>query len=182
MNWSTIDNKCTERQRIYLAHQPPSMMMFDPVIWLAASEQRKTIISATCVHTPHRHVPSTPSVAQHLIQSVSSAQSTSRNHCSLQTTFACHLTGSCPKYFLTFAFFHLHKPISAFRALTLLAGCLEEHLACKKLSDEVLTWLSVWSDLICIWSNWFHCHAVISCFIKIQSDASLSRLSWKRGR
>jgi len=31
----------------------------------------------------------------------------------------------------------------------------EEHLACKKLSDEVLAWLSVWSEvqMICIWSS-----------------------------
>jgi len=42
---------------------------------------------------------------------------------------------------------------TAFSASTLLAQ--EEHLACKKLSDEVLAWLSVWSkvQMICIWSN-----------------------------
>ena len=33
--------------------------------------------------------------------------------------------------------------ISAFSALTLLAGRQEGHPACKKLSDEVLVWLSV---------------------------------------
>jgi len=46
----------------------------------------------------------------------------------------------------------------------------EEHLVCIKLSDEVLTWLSVWSEvqMICIWSNWCHCHSIISCFLKIQ--------------
>jgi len=40
-------------------------------------------------------------------------------------------------------------------ALTLLAGSQEEHLACKKLRDEMLTWLSVWRDvqLICPWSS-----------------------------
>jgi len=39
--------------------------------------------------------------------------------------------------------------------LTLLAGHQEEHPACKKLSDEVLVWLSVWSEvqMICIWSS-----------------------------
>jgi len=46
------------------------------------------------------------------------------------------------------------------------------HLAqvCKKMSDEVLAWLSVWSEvqMICIWSSWCHCHPIISCFIKIQ--------------
>jgi len=42
-----------------------------------------------------------------------------------------------------------------FNALTLLVGRPEEHLACKKLSDEVLVWLSVWSkvQVICIWST-----------------------------
>ena len=45
----------------------------------------------------------------------------------------------------------------------------EEHPACKKLSHEVLAWLSVWSELqmICILSSWCHCHPIISCFIII---------------
>ena len=40
----------------------------------------------------------------------------------------------------------------AFSALTFLVGHQEEHLACKNLSDEVLTWLSVWSmlQIVCI--------------------------------
>jgi len=48
----------------------------------------------------------------------------------------------------------------ALSALTLLVGCQEEHLACKKLSNEVLVWLSVWSgvQIVCIWSSWCHCH------------------------
>jgi len=35
----------------------------------------------------------------------------------------------------------------------LLVGRQEEHPACKKLSDEVLAWLSVWSEvqMICVW-------------------------------
>jgi len=43
----------------------------------------------------------------------------------------------------------------AFSALTLLVGHQEEHLAFKKLSDEVLLWLSVWSEvqIVCIWSS-----------------------------
>ena len=36
---------------------------------------------------------------------------------------------------------------SAFSALTLLAGRQEGHQACKKLSSEVLAWLSVWSEM-----------------------------------
>ena len=34
-----------------------------------------------------------------------------------------------------------------FGALTLLVGRQEEHPACKTLSDEVLAWLSVWSEV-----------------------------------
>jgi len=57
----------------------------------------------------------------------------------------------------------------AFSALTLLAGRQEEHPTCRKLSDEVLAWISVCSQvqIICIWSSWCHCHPIISCFIKI---------------
>ena len=42
--------------------------------------------------------------------------------------------------------------------------------ACKKLSDEVPTWLSVWSEVqtSCIWSSLCHCHTIISCFMQIQ--------------
>jgi len=48
----------------------------------------------------------------------------------------------------------------AFNALPLLVWHQEEHPACKKLSDEVLWWLSVWSDvhIVCIWSSWCSCH------------------------
>ena len=42
--------------------------------------------------------------------------------------------------------------VSAFSALTLLVGRQEGHPARKKLSSEVLAWLSVWSEVqICIW-------------------------------
>ena len=37
--------------------------------------------------------------------------------------------------------------ICAFSALTLLVGWQEGHPACKKLSGEVLAWLSVWSEV-----------------------------------
>jgi len=42
----------------------------------------------------------------------------------------------------------------AFSVLTLLIG-QKEHLACKKLSDEVLAWLSVWYkvQMIFVWSS-----------------------------
>jgi len=35
----------------------------------------------------------------------------------------------------------------AFSVLALLVGRQEEYLACKKLSDEVLAWLCVWSKM-----------------------------------
>jgi len=39
-------------------------------------------------------------------------------------------------------------------ALTLLVGWQEGHPACKKLSGEVLAWLSVWSKVLtCIWPS-----------------------------
>jgi len=43
----------------------------------------------------------------------------------------------------------------AFSALTLLVGRQEEHPACKKLTDKVLAWSSVWSEvqMICTWSS-----------------------------
>ena len=37
--------------------------------------------------------------------------------------------------------------ISSFSAVLLLVGRQEGHLACKKLSGEVLAWLSVWSKV-----------------------------------
>ena len=56
---------------------------------------------------------------------------------------------------------------SAFSALTLLVGQQEGHPACKKLSDEVLAWLSVWSDVqICMWPSWCHCHSLSLASVK----------------
>jgi len=69
-----------------------------------------------------------------------------------------------------------------------LAGRQEEHPACKKLSDGVLAWLSVWTvaQMICIWSSWCHCHpsslATVKSRMVYLSGASLPRLSWKKGR
>jgi len=58
----------------------------------------------------------------------------------------------------------------------------------KKLSDEVLAGLSLWSQtqMICIQSSWRQCHQIISWFSKIQKrfyfpGASLPRLSRKGG-
>jgi len=51
-----------------------------------------------------------------------------------------------------------------------MVGHQEEHPASKKLSNEVLAWLPVWSEvqIIRIWSIWCHCHPIIPCFVKIQ--------------
>jgi len=45
--------------------------------------------------------------------------------------------------------------LTIFSSLTLLVGHQEENPACKKLSDEVLAWLSVWSkvQMSCILSS-----------------------------
>jgi len=86
-------------------------------------------------------------------------------------------------------FSSFHYRVIAFSALMLLVGHQEEHPACKKLSDEVLARLSVWSkvQMICIRSSWCHWHPVISCFIKIQNDLTFLVLAYpgcagKRGR
>jgi len=44
---------------------------------------------------------------------------------------------------------------SALTLLVLLVGWQEEHPGHKKLSDVVLVWLSVWSEvqMICVWSS-----------------------------
>ena len=37
----------------------------------------------------------------------------------------------------------------------------------KKLSSEVLAWLSVWSEVqICIWPSWCHCHSLSLASVK----------------
>ena len=45
--------------------------------------------------------------------------------------------------------------VVAFSALTLLVGCQEGHPARKNLTDEVLAWLSVRSEvrMTCIWTS-----------------------------
>ena len=44
-----------------------------------------------------------------------------------------------------------------------------------KMSDEVLEWLSIRSEMqiICIWSSWCYCHPIISCLIQIQIGVPL---------
>jgi len=48
----------------------------------------------------------------------------------------------------------VYTTLFAFSALTLLVGRQEGHPACRKLSGEVLAWLSVWSEVqTCIWPS-----------------------------
>jgi len=89
----------------------------------------------------------------------------------------------------------------AFGALTVLAGHQEEHLACKKMSDEVFVWLSVWSEVqvVCIWStaipkphhllphlkpDWFYLSGTglpwlydTRCYFNVRSKADISQLN-----
>ena len=51
----------------------------------------------------------------------------------------------------------------------LLVGWQEGHPACKKLSGEVLAWLSVCSEVqTCIWPSWCHCHLLSLASVKSQ--------------
>jgi len=48
----------------------------------------------------------------------------------------------------------IYNSIKALKAVTLLVGRQEGHPACKKLSDGVLEWFSVWSEVqTCIWPS-----------------------------
>jgi len=46
---------------------------------------------------------------------------------------------------------HISAKTCAFSALTRLVGHQQQHLACTKLSDEMLAWSSVWSEVQMIW-------------------------------
>ena len=80
----------------------------------------------------------------------------------------------------------------AFSALMLLVGRQEEHPACKKLSDEVLVWLSICSkvQIVCIYgpadataiSKPHHLLPYLNPDWFYISGTVLPRLSWKRGR
>ena len=55
----------------------------------------------------------------------------------------------------------------AFSALMLLVGRQEGHPACKKLSGEVLAWLSVWIKVqTCTWPSWCDCHSLSLASVK----------------
>ena len=69
---------------------------------------------------------------------------------------------------------------SAFSALTLLVGRQEGHPAWKKLSGEVLAWLSVWSEVqACIYPSWCHCHSLSLASVKSRLVLPIwYRLTW----
>jgi len=73
------------------------------------------------------------------------------------------------------------KKTNAFIALTQLVGRQKQYPAGKKLSDEVMAWLSVWRELnmICICSSWCYCQPIISCFIKIQIGLTFLVLAYR---
>jgi len=66
-------------------------------------------------------------------------------------------------------------------ALTLLVGHQKEHPACKKLIDEVLPWLSVWSEMqmICKSFSWYHGNPIIFHLIKIQIGLTFLMLAYR---
>jgi len=70
----------------------------------------------------------------------------------------------------------------AFGALTLLVECQEEHPACKKLSDEVLPWLSVWREvqMICIFLRMVQLMPLPPHHLLIHSGASTQVFLEKR--
>jgi len=56
--------------------------------------------------------------------------------------------------YITIFLGHIAMLNIAFSALMLLVGRQEGHPACKKLSGEVLAWLSVWREVqTCIWPS-----------------------------
>ena len=69
---------------------------------------------------------------------------------SILETLLCHVVTAA---ILTIIFQVSLESDPSFSALTLLVGWQEGHPACKKMSSEVLAWLSVWSEvqMICMW-------------------------------
>jgi len=72
------------------------------------------------------------------------------------------------------------KIYCTFSALILLVRWQEGHPACKKLSSEVLAWLSVWSKVqTCIWPSWYHSHSLSLASVKSRLVLPLwDRLTW----
>ena len=81
----------------------------------------------------------------------------------------CHAsTTSSPNYSGTFLLHSLsNRQCFCLQCFDAVGWRQEGHPACKKLSSEVLVWLSVWSEVqICIWSSWCHCHSLSLASVK----------------
>ena len=66
-----------------------------------------------------------------------------------------------------YLYFLLMILIACLSVLTLLVGRQEGHPACKKLSDGVLAWFSVLSEVqTCIWPSCCHCHSLSLASVK----------------
>jgi len=85
------------------------------------------------------------------------------------------MTNLTPAIVLIACAYYFVCTLSAFSALTLLVGRQEGHPACKKLSGEVLAWLSVWSEVqTSIWPSCCRCHSLSLASNKVQIGFSLS--------
>jgi len=62
----------------------------------------------------------------------------------------------------------LYRECTSFNALTLLVGRQEGHPSCKKLSSEVLAWLSLWSEVQTCMAQLMPLPLTVSCSSKIQ--------------
>ena len=72
--------------------------------------------------------------------------------------------------FKDFAIYSIYEfSACAFSALTLLVGRQQGHPTCKKLSGEVLAWLSVWSEVQTCMAQLMPLPLTVSCFSKIQT-------------
>jgi len=71
--------------------------------------------------------------------------------------------------------------LSAFSALTLLVRRQEERLACKKMSDEALALLSVWSEMQITTATPLSVASLKSRLVNL-CGAGLPRLFWKTKR
>ena len=78
-----------------------------------------------------------------------------------------HTKPSCTWCFIVSRFLHLcwhYYCLQCFDAVGWVAG---RHPACKKRSDRVLAWLSVWSEVqTCIWPSWCHGHSLSLASVK----------------
>ena len=80
--------------------------------------------------------------------------------CRRQMKFHCLWFGPSLALQQMFSLTISQRPTPSQQLYTEYCGRATAFSACKKLSDGVLVWLSVWSEvqIVCIWSGWCHCH------------------------